>query len=118
MRLYRTNLPGSFQARVNLAAAYISAGRPHSRAFDDCFEMHDGDFVATALWRRVQKRPNTNLAMNIHKYLGKARLEATANQFADVQDADLPARAQAHCEEVCRRFDAMMAERAARQAAA
>lgn len=46
----------SFRRRVNYAhAAFLR--REDSRAFDDCFEMYDGEFVVTALMRRAASDP-------------------------------------------------------------
>lgn len=70
--------PENFSGRVNFAASYIGAGRSTSRSFDTCFEMCDGDAVATALYRRVQKNPNTKLAENIWRYLCKESVVPTA----------------------------------------
>lgn len=39
----------STRARANIAAAYIRRGSTQSRAFDDCFEMGDGDGVVAYL---------------------------------------------------------------------
>jgi len=69
---------GGFSKRVTTAAAYISTGRRTSRAFDSCFEMWDGDAVAVALIRRAEKRPGTNLAANIWRYLARHSVEASA----------------------------------------
>lgn len=52
---------GTFNDRVNYAARVISAGAKNTtRNFDNCFEMHDGDAVVSALFRRAQK--NSKLA--------------------------------------------------------
>ncbi len=61
--------PKAFQERVNFAASVITAGRQTTRHFDTCFEMNDGDKVAAALWRRVDRNPNTKLARNIGRYI-------------------------------------------------
>ena len=71
----------AFQVRVNLAAGYISKGRNRSRTFDTCFEMHDGDAVATALVRRVDRNPHTRLAQNIWRYLSEKRARGAASQL-------------------------------------
>lgn len=60
-----------FQYRVKFAASYISAKKPSTRRFDTCFEMWDGDAVAAALVRRVDKQPGTKLAANLFKYIGE-----------------------------------------------
>ena len=65
----------AFEDRVNYAASVISAGKvfTNGRHFDTCFEMNDGDFVAAALIRRTVKNPNTKLAQNIFRFLGRDR---------------------------------------------
>lgn len=78
--------PDNFMGRVNFAASYISAGRPTTRSFDTCFEMNDGDAVATALYRRVQKNPNTKLAQNIWRYLTENTVVPTALENAHRTD--------------------------------
>lgn len=50
--------PDEFMVRVNFAAATITRGGAHTRRFDTCFEMYDGDLVVTALVRRADKNPN------------------------------------------------------------
>jgi hypothetical protein len=74
----RINDPENFHGRVNFAALIISQGRPTSRGFDGCFENHDGDAVATALYRRAQARPESALARNLWRYLGRESVEAVA----------------------------------------
>lgn len=69
---------GGFSRRVTAAAAYIGGGRRTSRAFDSCFEMHDGDAVAVALMRRAEARPGTKLAANLWRYLSRSTVEAAA----------------------------------------
>lgn len=98
-----------FQARVNLAASYISAGRSTSRKFDSCFENDDGDEVATALLRRVRRNPETQLSQNIWRYLARETCEAAADRLAHVEDLAAHAaetRAQARAA-----FDRMMREK-------
>lgn len=48
-------IDGSYQYRVNFAAAYMVRGISNSRALDNCFEMFDGDLVVTTLVRRAMK---------------------------------------------------------------
>lgn len=82
--------PENFSGRVALAASYIAARREGTRTFDTCFEMYDGDVVATALYRRVLARPDTRLAANIWTYLDRNSVEQTAARFADVPTCELP----------------------------
>ena len=49
--------PQAFHERVNHAARCLLSGATHSRHFDTCFEMYDGDAVAVALSRRATKHP-------------------------------------------------------------
>ncbi len=68
----------NFSGRVNLAALYISTGRKTTRSFDTCFEMYDGDAVATALYRRALADPDGPLSRNLSRYLGLETVTATA----------------------------------------
>lgn len=70
--------PDNFHGRVNLAALYISQGRETTRTFDTCFEMYDGDAVATALFRRALANPGGDLDRNLPRYLGMETVTATA----------------------------------------
>lgn len=47
----------SARERANIAAQMIRAGRTHTRAFDDCFEMYDGDAVRTYLLAKAVTDP-------------------------------------------------------------
>lgn len=81
-----------FKDRVNLAAAYISAGRNTSRTFDSCFEMFDGDAVCLALLRRIQKRPDSKLAANIWRYLARVSVEPLLERYVGTDPAELSAK--------------------------
>lgn len=72
----------NYSGRVSLAAAVIIRSGEATRSFDTCFEMYDGDAVATALYRRAQKDPDGKLARNLWRYLGRATVEATALENA------------------------------------
>ena len=61
--------PDQFAYRVEFAAAVIRRKGEHTRRFDTCFEMNDGDAVAAALWRRAAADPAGRLAANIRHYL-------------------------------------------------
>ena len=75
---------GNFAGRVNLAASYIAAGRSTTRSFDTCFEMHDGDVVATALVRRADANPAGRLAKNLFNYIGEDLARQKARDLAHV----------------------------------
>ena len=45
---------GNTQDRIRIAAARINAGTARGRAFDNCFEMGDGDEVFSALIHRAR----------------------------------------------------------------
>jgi hypothetical protein len=47
----------NFHGRVNYAIRCFFRGRSatQTRSFDDCFEMHDGDLVVTAIVRRARR---------------------------------------------------------------
>jgi hypothetical protein len=81
--------PSAFRDRINYAAGHISRGRPTNRVFCACFEMCDGDEVATALFRRAQARPNTKLAHNLWRYLCRESVERTAARLAHVPTSQL-----------------------------
>lgn len=49
--------PDAFEQRVKYAAQCIMVGRTHTRHFDTCFEMNDGDYVVSALIRRAENNP-------------------------------------------------------------
>lgn len=105
------NDPDNFAGRVNLAALYISRGRRTSRNFDSCFENHDGDAVATALYRRAQANPDGDLARNLWRYLSRDSVEPVATENAHRKNLaqwsrELRAEAKAA-------FAAFMASRAA-----
>lgn len=68
----------NYQGRVSLAALYISTGRDTTRSFDTCFEMYDGDAVATALFRRALADPDSDLARNLPRYLNLESVTKTA----------------------------------------
>lgn len=78
----RLNEPENFAGRVAYAAKVIAYGRSPSRAFDNCFENHDGDEVATAILRRAGK--NARIAANLHRYLNLASAEVAARRLADI----------------------------------
>jgi len=79
----------NFAGRVNLAASYISKGRNTSRTFDTCFEMGDGDAVATALVRRAKKNPGGKLALNLYRYISKHSATEAAEKLVDIKTRDL-----------------------------
>ena len=58
-----------FSERVNYASKVIACGGYQSRSLDTCLEMGDGNYVATAIYRRSLK--NEKIASNIWKYLDK-----------------------------------------------
>jgi hypothetical protein len=82
----------AFNERVNFAAKYISEGRRTTRHFDTCFEMNDGDVVATALWRRAEKNPK--LAANLFRYIREDLTREHAEHYKSVKTRDLPAVAR------------------------
>lgn len=78
----RLNDPENFAGRVAYAAKVIACGRSPGRAFDNCFENHDGAALATAILRRARK--NVRIAANLHRYLNLASAEAAARRLADI----------------------------------
>ena len=84
----RLNDPENFRGRVNYAAKVIAYRRRPTRAFDNCFENHDGDEVATVIVRRSRK--NARLAANLQRYLSLSSIEAAADRLAEVPTRKLP----------------------------
>ncbi|MBA3448358.1 MAG: hypothetical protein H0T56_12265 [Pseudaminobacter sp.] len=78
----RLNDPQNFAGRVAYAAKIIAYGGSPSRAFDNCFENHDGDEVAVVIVRRACRNPK--IAANLHRYLDMASVKAAAQRLADV----------------------------------
>lgn len=64
---------GTTKDRINYAILTIKRGGKTSRKFDTCFEMGDGDLVASEIVLRSKK--NERLAANLPKYLGKDTIE-------------------------------------------
>lgn len=99
----------NFSGRVAHAAATMLRGGSPTRRFDTCFEMHDGDLVAVALYRRAETNPK--LAAALPRYLSPELREPTIAKYRHVPtrhlaDAARKARAQAR-----ESFTAFMAER-------
>ena len=99
---------------MSRAASHMAQGRPITRGLDNCFENHDGDAVAVALYRRAQKKPEGKLARNIWRYLNQSDTEALAEANAHRTDLlawsrDLVAASRA-------RWQAMREEQLARNA--
>lgn len=98
------NNPENFAGRVNYAAQVIANGRSPSRAFDNCFENHDGDEVAAALVRRAEH--NERLRANLWRYLNRSSAEEAASRLAgqNLAEAARATRARRKAE-----YDAFMA---------
>lgn len=84
----RLNDRQNFSGRVSYAAASIAAGRPTSRAFDNCFKNSDGDEVSTIVYRRWLKNPK--IATNIWRYLNREVVIEAATRLAHVPTRDMP----------------------------
>ena len=100
----------NFQDRVNYAARVISTGRNTSRAFDNCFENHDGDEVATIVYRRSLNNPK--LRANIWRYLSKETVMPAVKRLSHILTRDMPKQSEKTREKSRRDFNAMMARRA------
>lgn len=85
----------TFRQRVAFAANVISQGRNTTRAFDGCFECFDGDAVALALLRRVQKNPTSKLSQNIWNYLSQSTVVPLGERFGSESPDALSARLRA-----------------------
>lgn len=110
--------PEAFKARVDLAAQYIAGGRNPTRTFDTCFEMHDGDAVSVALYRRAQRNPR--LKRNLWRYLSRRVCLPVIWQERRRPTRDLPQwaaelrrKAKEDFEEFMRRVEQERAEREA-----
>lgn len=110
MSVYDTE---NFAGRVKLAASYILQGRRTTRTFDTCFEMHDGDVVAAALYRRAENNPK--LAEALPRYLNADLRAETVAKFAGIPTRELPEEARRTRAERRASFDALCAARDARQ---
>ena len=98
----------TFKSRVNHAVSVISNNRATNRNFDSCFEMHDGDEVVTALYRRAQK--NEKLKSNLFKYIGEESCLNAVERLKNVPTKQLEAHSAATIEQVNKEFDEMMAD--------
>ena len=109
--------PEAFSHRVNYAAQCFMRGT-HSRAFDTCFEMNDGDAVVTALVRRAQNNPRLHAAI-APQWSGVFPTEwlETAAQHAAIPTPALPALAREMRAEGARQFEEFLAEQRERQTA-
>ena len=81
----------AFQYRVNYAAKVISQGGNTTRAFDSCFEMYDGEEVATILYRRSLKNPR--LRENIWKRLCEKTVMESVAKLSHISTRDMPKQA-------------------------
>jgi hypothetical protein len=80
------------RARVRKAASLFKAGKTDTRELDNCFEMHDGDLVVTALVRQAQTDPDLAAAL----YPKHAYWQTTAQEYALLSDAELAYEARRH----------------------
>lgn len=103
--MFRVYDPAAFRYRVHYAARCLMQGRTHTRAFDTCFEMGDGDEVVAALMQRARHTPRLDQALR--RWLtpdGFRRWCDTAAAFAPCSLRDLEASARAkHAAWVARR---------------
>lgn len=103
------NRPDNFAGRVDYAAQVISAGRHTSRAFDNCFENHDGDEVCAALIRRAERNPR--LAANLWRYICR---ESATEAAKRLQGHNLAESARQSRERAAAEFAAFMAAQRAK----
>lgn len=103
-----TDHQADFRRRVNRASSHISRGTPSTRAFDNCFEMHDGDYVVTALVRRSAANPTGPLARNLFTYIGEKRALEVARALQNIPTDQLPRHAEACILKAHREFDEWM----------
>lgn len=107
--------PEGFAARVNMACNYIANRREASRAFDTCFEMQDGDAVATAVYRRSRK--NHKVRGNLWRYLARDSVVPTAFKHRRVPTKGLAALARQERAASAAAFARALEEQARRNAA-
>jgi hypothetical protein len=81
-----------YRARVRRAAGLLKAGKTDTRQFDNCFEMHDGDLVVTALVRQAQADPELAAAL----YPRFAYWQTTAQEYALLPNSELAYEARRH----------------------
>lgn len=53
----KTKAPHSLNARINYAIGCLLDGTANNRAFEACFEMYDGMYIAIILTRRAEQNP-------------------------------------------------------------
>ena len=119
----KANRPDNFQYRVDSAVATISAGRPTSRSFDNCFENDDGEAVAVAVYRRARRNPK--LRANLWRYIDRRLTVTQAWQArrktrAELKTwaAELRTKAREAFAELMRKQDQERADKRARAVAA
>jgi len=82
-----TNISKSFERRVDYAEQAIMR-KEDSRERDNCYEMHDGAFVVTALVRRARAKPElkTMIELMFSNFDGFENIPwiATADKYADI----------------------------------
>lgn len=111
------NTTTSFPARVRYAIQGILRAED-SRAFDDCFEMHDGAYVVAAIMREAETDPALRRMIH-HMFRNFDRYEdvpwhKTAAELAHV--SDLGKAATAERKRRREEFDQFMREQAHRNA--
>lgn len=87
------NRPDNFAGRVAYAAKVIGGAREPTRAFDNCFENHDGAEVAVMVYRRSLKNPR--IARNIWRYLSEGSVRESVAKLAHVPTRAMAAQAAA-----------------------
>ncbi len=81
-----------FWYRVSFAWSCIKTKRTNQRAFDDCFENNDGDYIVTALVRHITAIGEWE---NLQNWWGRSPCPwpATAAKYAHLTDDELAAAA-------------------------
>lgn len=83
----------NFGGRVVYAAQIMRSGGETCRRFDTCFEMYDGNEVATTLWRMAQTDSKLMSAFMSRQYLCPDSVRATAQNLAHIADRDMARQA-------------------------
>lgn len=94
--MFRVYDPAQFRYRVSFAARCLIQGRTHTRTFDTCFEMGDGNEVVATLMQRALRNPRLDQALRAWLTPeGFRHWGDTAGAFAHYTIRDLEASARA-----------------------
>src|SRR5438045_1557540 len=98
----------AFDQRVKYAVECIIKGRTHTRHFDTCFEMADGDAVSVAVYRRSLTNPK--LRERIWSALSESSVMQAVERLKDVPTRRLPDEARKEREQLKQRMSGQQRE--------